>query len=414
MIKEELIRIPLEIQLGQELYSQIQGKVLEDILREAKVEKTENYFKNILEGHSFKVNEKLSPRLFSIFAEVKSKIDFQEPIDFYITNNPELNAFAVSRLEEGQNNIVNVNSGLIDKVDDDELKFVLGHELGHLISHNANITQLLNFVFAEQAELPLLMQHKIAVWEKVSELTADRFGFIACGNLDKVLSCFFKMASGLSIERLNFDPKAFSDENDEILKYFKETGSGNLLSHPINPIRIKAIEYFSNSVLYKTLSAGNEVSEDEILNSLISELMESLMVISNSPINYHRTCFIAAAGLIIASIDDGFSDDEYERIIEEMSAFTVFPKKILNQMIEEKKVDIFFDQSVKALLEINPGERNMMLQYLINIVLADSKITEKEMTFVFDFGTKLGFDRKEIAQVFAQSIQEQFLPNIYS
>ena len=413
-MNHKAIRIPLEIQLGQELYQQIQGKVLESILREAKIEKTENYFKNILQGHSFKVSEKLAPRLYNSFAEVKAKLEFDEPIEFYITNNPELNAFAVSRLEEDESHIININSGLIDKVDDDELKFIVGHEIGHLISNNAIIAQLLNFVFPDQSESPLMMQHKIAVWDKLSELTADRFGFMACGRIDKVLSCFFKMASGLSVERLNFDPKAFSLENEEILKYFKETGSGNLLSHPINPIRIKAVELFETSVLYQNLLSGAELTIDKVLDDQISELIQSLMVISNSPVNYHRTSFIASAGLIVAGIDKAIEPDEYKRIIEELSAFTVFPKQILNQMIEENKIELFFEKSVKALLKINPGEKNMMMEYIINIIIADSVISDSEFEFIFDFGIKLGFERKEIAQIFASSIQEQFMPNIYS
>ncbi|NEW83509.1 MAG: M48 family metalloprotease [Mariniphaga sp.] len=412
-MNHKAIRIPLEIQIGQELYQQIQGKVLESILREAKVEKTENYFKNILQGHSFKVNEKLAPRLYESFLDVKLRLGFEEPIEFYITNNPELNAFAVSRLEVDESHIININSGLIDKVDDDELKFIVGHEIGHLISNNANIAQLLNFVFQDQAQSPLMMQHKIAVWDKLSELTADRFGFIACGRLDKVLSCFFKMASGLSVERLNFDPKAFSLENEEILKYFKETGSGNLLSHPINPIRIKAVELFETSDLYRNLLAGTELREDKKLDTQVSELIQSLMVISNSPVNFHRISFIASAGLIVAGIDKAIEPDEYKKIIEELSAFTVFPKQTLKQMIDDNKMEEFFENSVKALLEINPGEKNMMMEYMINIIIADSTISEGELNFIFDFGVKLGFERKEIAQIFASSIQEQFIPNIY-
>ena len=413
-MNHEAIRIPLEIQIGQELYQQIQGKVLETILREAKVEKTENYFKNILQGHSFKVNEKLAPRLYDSFVDVMKKLDFQESTEFFITNNPELNAFAISRLEPDESHIININSGLIDKVDDDELKFIVGHEIGHLISNNANIAQLLDFVFVDQEETPLMMQHKIAVWDKLSELTADRFGYMACGRLDKVLSCFFKMASGLSVERLNFDPKAFSLENEEILKYFKETGSGNLLSHPINPIRIKAVELFEQSELYRNLLSGAEIIQDIMLENAISELIQSLMVISNSPLNYHRTCFIASAGLIVAGIDKAIEPDEYNAIVDELSAFTVFPKQTLKEMIDENKIDLFFENSVNALLEINPGEKNMMLEYMINIIIADSTILDSELNFVFDFGVKLGFERKEIAQIFATSIQEKFMPNIYS
>ncbi len=413
-MNHESIRIPLEIQIGQELYAQIQGKVLETILKEAKVEKTENYFKNILQGHSFKVNEKLAPRLYESFLAVMNKLDFKESTEFYITNNPELNAFAVSRLEQDESHIININSGLIDKVDDDELKFIIGHEIGHLISNNATIAQLLDFVFVDQDQTPLLMQHKIAVWDKLSELTADRFGFIACGKLDKVLACFFKMASGLSVERINFDPRAFSLENDEILNYFKETGSGNLLSHPINPIRIKAIELFEESHLYRNLIVGEEIVLDQVLNESISGLIQSLMVISNSPVNYHRTCFIASAGLIVAGIDKAIEPNEYNAIIDELSAFTVFPKLTLKEMIDAEQIDHFFENSVKELLEINPGEKNMMLEYMINIIIADSSISDSELNFIFDFGTKLGFERKEIAQIFASSIQEKFIPNIYT
>ena len=116
----------------------------------------------------------------------------------------------------------------------------------------------------------------------------------------------------------------------------------------------------------------------------------------------------------MAGIDKAIEPDEYKRIIEELSAFTVFPKQTLNQMIDEGKIEMFFEDSVKELLQINPGEKNMMMEYMINIIIADSTISDSELNFIFDFGTKLGFERKEIAQIFASSIQDQFIPNIYS
>ena len=82
-------------------------------------------------------------------------------------------------------------------------------------------------------------------------------------------------------------------------------------------------------------------------------------------------------------------------------------------MIDENKIEEFFENSVKALLQINPGEKNMMLEYMINIIIADSTISDNELNFIFEFGVKLGFERKEVAQIFASSIQEQFIPNIY-
>ena len=80
------IRIKLEQDLGQELYTLMQGEIVENILKEAKIEKIENEWKFILEGHSFKVNQNMAPRLFGLFQEVKETLEFEEPIDFYVTN----------------------------------------------------------------------------------------------------------------------------------------------------------------------------------------------------------------------------------------------------------------------------------------------------------------------------------------
>ena len=185
------IRIELEQKLGDDLYNLMQGEIIEAILKEAKIEKIENEWKFILEGHSFKVNSRMAPRLDRLIGEVLKGLHFNEGIDFYVTNNPELNAFSISRLEEDQAHIVNLNSGLVERLDDDELKFVIGHEIGHLISKNAGIMKLVQFIFPNPAKAPLLITHKITLWKKLSELTADRFGFIASPRLDKCFSGFF-------------------------------------------------------------------------------------------------------------------------------------------------------------------------------------------------------------------------------
>jgi hypothetical protein len=117
----------------------------------------------------------------------KNTLKYEKEIDFYVTNDPSLNAFAIPRSVETNNDIVNVNSGMISMLDNDELRFVVGHEIGHLISRYARINKLLNFVFPDEVEMPLILKHKIDLWMKLSELTADRFGYIARPNLE---NCF--------------------------------------------------------------------------------------------------------------------------------------------------------------------------------------------------------------------------------
>ncbi|MFH1965417.1 MAG: M48 family metalloprotease [Acidobacteriota bacterium] len=108
----------------------------------------------------------MAPRLDSLIRGVVEKLQFREETDFYVTNNPELNACSISRLEEDQAHIINLNSGLVERLDDDELKFVVGHEIGHLISKNAGIMKLVQFIFPDPMRTPLLITHRITLWKK--------------------------------------------------------------------------------------------------------------------------------------------------------------------------------------------------------------------------------------------------------
>ena len=57
----EHIRINLEQEIGRNLWELFEGDVVSRLMKEAKVEKSGNYYKYLLEGHSFKLGEDLLP-----------------------------------------------------------------------------------------------------------------------------------------------------------------------------------------------------------------------------------------------------------------------------------------------------------------------------------------------------------------
>jgi len=409
------LRIPLEKETGDKLFETVEGEIIENLLRKARIEKVENEWKYILEGHSFKTSKKLAPSLFDTFYEVKSKLGFNDDIDFYITNSSELNAFSLASLEEGQSHIININSGLIERLDDDELRFVIGHEIGHLISRNAQIMKIIQFVFPDPSRVPLILQHKIAFWRKLSELTADRYGYVACPIMEKCVSSFFKLSSGLSTDRIAFDYKSYLEENDKILDYFRSESFDNMQSHPVNPIRIKAIEYFSESKLYDDYLKGSDYKEDEKLEEELTGLYEILMKISSSPLEMQRKYFIASAGIIAAGIDDNMQQDEYEQIVRVLSRWTIFPKLFLSDVFKSKKVNEIFNHSVQYILQNNPSERYSLFEYLIMMTMADKDISEKEIEFLYSIGNQaFGFSENECAQQIAALVQREFMPDLYT
>lgn len=408
------IRIPLEKKLGDDLYKTLEGDILGEIMAEGKIENNGNDYQFVLQGHSFKAMPNLSPGISGIFQEVIETLGFEEPIEFYINNSPELNAFAVASTEPDQPHIINMNSGLIQMLNDRELRFVVGHEIGHIISRNANISKLIRFVFPNPNRIPVLLQHKINLWQKLAELTADRYGFIANPDMGSCISGFFKISSGLNAERIRFDFNAYLEENEQILARFRESGAGNYLSHPINPIRIKAIQLFAGSELYKGLLEHDLPTRDPALEKAIDDLTTTLMVLSSSPLDQYRRQFIATAGIVMSNIDSEMNEDEYDLILNSLSSFTIFPAEYLDGIFKAGNVGDQLMEAITKILEINPADRYVMFDMLISIAHTDHRITRPEIAFLFEIGTKmLGMTRKEIAQLIAGNVQQSFSPELY-
>jgi uncharacterized tellurite resistance protein B-like protein len=409
----DLIRIPMERELSRQLFDLIEGEIMQTVLKEAKIERFENEWKLMLEGHSFKVTRELAPGLYDLFHSVQSQLGFEEPIDFYVTNAPDVNAWALTATE-GEAHIININSGLIERMDDDELRFIIGHEIGHLISKNATISRLINFVFPDQSKLPALLYHKINLWQKLAELTADRYGFIASPKVEKSLSNFFKLSSGLDPKRISFDYDAYLAENDRIIKFFQENRGQNLASHPINPIRIKALLAFSESLMFQLIKNGGEVMEDIALTGKIDQLTSILLNLTSSELDYHRINFMAAGGLLIAGVDNQVTREEAERIMSLISRVMIFPKELVEEIHAGGKVMEVFNASAGAIISANPAERYSLFEFMVGVALADRQIFQQEIEFLYKVAESFGMTRIEAAQIIAQCIQREFMPELYS
>lgn len=401
--------LPLEVELSTQIYNALQGNIVEEIIKLAKIPFSDNYYRSMLEGHSFKVEESTLSRYYKIFDEIKTALGFTEPIDFYITGDPSVNAFAIAAQEEGEPNIINVNSSLIQLMTDDELRFVIGHEMGHLINKNATLVKLINFVFPQGVPVPITLQYKIRLWQQLSELVADRFGYLAMPNLNVCISAFFKMSSGLDFNKMDMKVDAFLEDNKKRLEYFRNDKGINFATHPINPIRVEALNQFSKSVFFK-----EDGTNKENLENNMDELIEILLKVRNTELDTYMADFIATAGLIIANSDEQITEQEIEQILSELSVLEIFPKTYLEEMSKGEVVKIF-QASIKKLLELNPESREGMLRYLISICLSDKDISIKEVELIFNIAqAELGYSPMETAQIFSQMIQINFTPSLNS
>ena len=392
-------KIELEQHLTQQIYAALHGELVEKIISLSSFDQSSHGLRSAMEGHSFKVEKRLMSHLYDLLYGVKEKLGFADPVDFYITGDSTVNAWTIAAAREGEPHIVNINSALINLMTDDELRFVVGHELGHLMNRNTEMLRLINFVFPRGSVPPLVLQYKIRLWEQLSELTADRYGYMAVENLGACLSAFFKMTSGLDISKIDMQVDAYLEENLKHLEYFISDKGLSRDTHPVNPIRVQSLNLYATS------------PDEKVLEEKMDEIIGALMKLSNDEVDYYLGFFVATAGLIAINIDGDVTSEEIERVLNNLSSFYIFPRHFLDQVAQQKVVEIFYS-SIEEVIKRRPDMREAMLSYIISLILADSSFNQQEVDFIFEIGEKcFGFTHKEIADRMAAAIQQNFVPS---
>lgn len=394
--------LPLERELGKQIYQALQGPVVETILKTAKDGSGDDYWRSRMEGHCMKVDKDILPDFYALCQDVKTRLNFKDAVDFYVTGDSTLNAFSIAAEEEGQPHIVNINSAMFDLMSEEELRFVIGHELGHIINKDSALKRLIYFVFPpDTTNPPITLQYKIRLHDQLAELVADRYGFLANGNLNACVTAFYKMSSGLDLAKMNVSIDALLSDNRKRLDYFMKGKGLSRYDHPVNPIRVQAIHLFVTAKGEKELEEG------------MDELINILLKVGNGPLDEDLSVFMASAGLIVANADDRVTEKEIEHIIQNLANLQIFPKRFLDA-VAQSDVPKLFDQSIKNILSQNPGMRDGLLAYMMGLVMSDKEISENEIGLIYGFGDSLGFSQKEISQKFAEMIQRNYVPSLES
>lgn len=391
--------IGLEKQIAEQIYNALQGSVVEEVLSKLNSSNSDAYWRSNMEGHSLKVERELLRDFYDLCHEVKNKLKFEEAVDFYITGDSTVNAFSVSAENENEPHIVNINSALFDLMSTEELKFVIGHELGHLINKDTALMRLIHFVFPPDSNVPVSLQHKIRLHQQLAELVADRYGYLATGNLDACVTAFFKMASGLDLAKMNVSIEALIADNNRRLNYFLNDRGVSRATHPVNPIRVQALNLFA--------TASSKAALDHGMDELISILLK----VGNSEIDEYFAQFLASAGLIVANSDNEITKEEIDNIIEALARWKIFPRQFLDE-IAHNNVGEIFNNAVDNILQFNPGMREGMLKYMIHIVLSDKIINKEEVDLLYTFGNNIGLSDMEIATAIGVAIQQNYVPSL--
>ncbi len=150
------------------------------------------------QANAVRVGPRQFPRIWELYGDVCTTLDApKHPL--FVSQNPVVNAGAYGM----KSPFIILNSGMLELLSDRQVAYVLGHEVGHVVSDHVlyrTMTELL--VKLAQLGFPIVGIAARAIlvalleWSRKSELSADRAGLLAVQDPDQVMASMLKMAGG--------------------------------------------------------------------------------------------------------------------------------------------------------------------------------------------------------------------------
>jgi Zn-dependent protease with chaperone function len=228
---------------------------------------------------SVRVSERQFPHIHEMVRDGAYILDLPDVPECYVMQTPIVNAMALGRDKP----FIVINTGMVELLDAEELRAVIGHELGHILSGHAVYRTMLLILLrlaARAAFLPIALALTAIIWGleewfRKSELSCDRAGLLAGQDLDASRRVLMKLAGGAQLSELNPDAfreqaheyDAVPDLRDSILKILQLQGT----THPFAVVRFAELDYWATHGEYERILGGDYPRRDDDGNASVGE-----------------------------------------------------------------------------------------------------------------------------------------------
>ena len=222
-------------------------------------------------GSSLRITNENYPEIYELLDEACLILDVKEIPPLYLINDPTMQALAIGASKP----FIGITYALVERLDRDELLFVIAHELGHIKSGHVlyyNIAIYLKPIVEVASQLSLGIaglvgggfQIALKYWQRMSEFTSDRAGLLVCQDPKVCIRAMIKIA-GLPIDRVGIEAfeesfleqaKEFEDFDYGAMNKFVKVMSTYNNSHPWTVLRASEFIKWEGSEEYKLILKG--------------------------------------------------------------------------------------------------------------------------------------------------------------
>src|ERR1700730_5631301 len=218
-----------------------------------------------------RVSERQFPHIHEMVRDGAYILDLPEVPECYVLQTPLVNAMALGRDKP----FIVINSGMVELFDAEELRAVVGHEIGHILSGHAVYRTMLLFLIQLAARIAWMPIGYIGLraiiwgleeWFRKSELSCDRAGLLAGQDVEASRRVLMKLAGGSRLAEMN--AAAFHDQareydaapdlRDSILKLLQLQGN----THPFAVVRFAELDHWVSSGEYERILGGDYPRRD--------------------------------------------------------------------------------------------------------------------------------------------------------
>lgn len=294
-IAEYLMQVPEVIAVNKQI-AQMEAQGVQSVRRR-------------LLATSVRLSPVMAPALTKIAKECMARLGVELPVELYAYSSPHFNAACV-KPEEGRLYLM-FSSSLLDSFDEEELRFVVGHELGHFVYQHHDIP--VGFLLKGQQPISPDLALKLTSWSRYAEISADRAGALCTQNLHAVARALFKLASGVTSSVVRFNLQEFLRQVDDMQMVDGMPGAGStvedwFMTHPFSPLRVKALQLFHHSEYMQ--AGGMDIMTLELGTEGIMALMEPSYLESKTEAALAMRHLLFAGALLVAKANGEISKQE--------------------------------------------------------------------------------------------------------